>query len=233
MWTLANDPRVPDVVRNEFSQWGLPKDEYTDNGHWPYMLYIREARRMVSDYVMTEADCTWKRKPEDSVGLASYTMDSHNTQRYVNAGGLAKNEGDIQVGVPHPYGVSYRSLTPDRDEVTNLIVPVALSSSHIAYGSMRMEPVFMILGQSAGTAAVQALNGDGVVQHVDYERLATRLREDGQRLRWGGFGVPRPVRGDTDRGFQLRPRREPHRYGQLRARRMGRSLGPGSVLRQR
>lgn len=184
MWTLANDPRVPDVVRNEFAQWGLPKDEYTDNGHWPYMLYIREARRMVSDYVMTEADCTWQRKPEDSVGLASYTMDSHHVRRYIDENGHVRNEGDFQVGPAGPFPISYRSIVPMRGECSNLLVPVCISASHVAYGSVRMEPVFMVLGQSAATAAAIAIDSSGSVQDVDYSRLRERLIADKQILEW-------------------------------------------------
>ncbi|MCO6456770.1 MAG: FAD-dependent oxidoreductase [Pirellulaceae bacterium] len=182
MWTLANHPRVPDRIRAEMSQWGLAADEFRDNGHWPHQLYVREARRMVGDYVMTEQDCRRLRVADDSVGLGSYNMDSHNVQRYVTPEGHVQNEGDVQVSPGGPYVIGYRCLVPRRGEAENLLVPVCLSSSHIAYGSIRMEPVFMILGQSAATAAVQALDDGTSVQDVDYARLRRRLLEDKQVL---------------------------------------------------
>jgi hypothetical protein len=180
---LQNDPRLPAEVREAAGRWGLCRDEFTDSGHWPRQLYVREARRMVNDHVMTEHHCRGEERVEDSVGLAAYGMDSHNTQRYV-AGGAARNEGDVQVGVPGPYPVAYRALVPRRGEATNLLVPVALAASHIAYGSIRMEPVFMILGQSAATAASLALEDSGRVQDLDYARLRRRLLADGQILEW-------------------------------------------------
>jgi hypothetical protein len=182
MWTLANHPRVPEAVRAEMSKWGLAKDEFTDNGNWPTEIYVREARRMVSDYVMTQQDCRRERVAEDSVGMGSYNMDSHNTQRYVDASGNVQNEGDVQVSTRGPYAISYRSIVPRRGEASNLLAPVCLSSSHIAYGSIRMEPVFMILGQSAATAACQAMDAECAVQDVDYKQLAERLKADGQVL---------------------------------------------------
>ena len=185
MWTLANHPRVPEAVRTEMAVWGLAKDEFTDNGNWPTELYVREARRMVSDYVMTEHDTRLTRQPEDAVGMGSYNMDSHNCQRYVDAAGHAANEGDVQVAPGGPYAISYRALVPPRGEAQNLLVPVCLSSSHIAYGSIRMEPVFMILGQSAATAACQAIQGGFAVQDVPYGPLQDRLRADGQVLTHG------------------------------------------------
>lgn len=183
MWTLTHHPRVPQVIRDEMAAWGLAKDEFQDNGHWPHAIYVREARRMVSDYVVTEHDCRRNRVASDSVGLGSYNMDSHNVQRYVTADGTVQNEGDIQVSPGGPYAVSYRSIIPRRGECENLLVPVCVSASHIAYGSIRMEPVFMILGQSAATAAVLALEAGGqAVQDVDYQRLRARLLSDGQVL---------------------------------------------------
>lgn len=184
MWTLANDPRMPAKVRDAINRWGLAKDEFTDNDNWPHQLYVREARRMVSDYVMTEHDCQGKQVAEDSVGLAAYTMDSHNVQRYVDAEGHARNEGDVEVGGFPPYPISYRSITPKAAECTNLLVPVCLSASHIAYGSIRMEPVFMVLGQSAATAATQAIEQGRDVQAIDYQQLRERLIRDKQRLDW-------------------------------------------------
>jgi hypothetical protein len=140
---------------------------------------------MVSDYVMTEQDTMLKRQPEDSVGMGSYNLDSHNCQRYVDAKGHAANEGDVQVAPGGPYAISYRSIVPQRGEAENLLVPVCMSASHIAYGSIRMEPVFMILGQSAATAACQAIDAHGAVQDVAYGPLALRLRADGQVLTFG------------------------------------------------
>ncbi|MDI9384393.1 MAG: FAD-dependent oxidoreductase [Verrucomicrobiota bacterium] len=182
MWTLANHPRVPQEIRDKMAVWGLAADEFTDNGNWPHQLYIREARRMVSDYVVTELDCRRIRIVEDSVGLGSYNMDSHNVQRYVTPAGLAQNEGDIQESPGGAYLISYRSIVPRKGETENLLVPVCVSASHIAYGSIRMEPVFMILGQSAATAAILALDSEIGVQDVDYALLRNRLLEDGQVL---------------------------------------------------
>ena len=182
MYFLANDPRVPAKVREEMSAWGLAADEFTDNGHWPHQIYVREARRMVGDYVMTENDILNKRETPRSVGMGSYTMDSHNVQRYVKPDGYVQNEGDIGAPVPEPYEISYGALVPKQEECANLLVPVCASSSHIAFGSIRMEPVFMILGQSAATAAVQAIDNEVAVQEVEYEALKQRLLQDGQRL---------------------------------------------------
>jgi flavin-dependent dehydrogenase len=187
---LQNDERLPAGVREKAGRWGLCRDEFETTGHWPHQLYVREARRMVGEVVMSEHHCRGERRVEDSVGLAAYGMDSHNVQRYVLEG-AARNEGDVQVGVPGPYPVSYRAIVPRRAEATNLLVPVALSASHIAYGSIRMEPVFMILAQSAATAASLALDGNGVVQDVPYARLRDRLLADGQILEWNEAPAPR------------------------------------------
>jgi FAD-dependent oxidoreductase family protein len=186
MWTLANHPRVPEKVRAHFTTWGMAKDEFTDTDNWPHQLYVREARRMVSDYVMIEQNCRGQRTAEDAVGLAAYTMDSHNVERYVTKDGHVLNEGDVQVGGFPPYPISYRSIVPRATECTNLFVPVCLSASHIAYGSIRMEPVFMVLGQSAATAAALAIDGNLAVQQVDYEQLRARLLRDRQVLAWTG-----------------------------------------------
>jgi hypothetical protein len=183
LYFLVNDPRVPAQARAATAKWGLAKDEFVKSGGWPHQLYVREARRMVSDYVMTEHNCRWTKVAEDSVGLGAYNMDSHNVQRYVKDG-HARNEGDIQVGVAAPYAVSYRSIVPKASECTNLFVPVCLSASHIAYGSIRMEPVFMVLGQSAATAASMAIDEKVSVQEVDYDELKERLLADGQVLEW-------------------------------------------------
>lgn len=182
MYFLANDPRVSEDVRGPMSRWGLAKDEFEDNGHWPYQLYIREARRMVGRYVMTEDDCLVRRETPESVGMGSYTMDSHNVQRYVTEEGFVQNEGDVGVRPPKPYNIAFGALLPRQEECTNLIVPVCVSSSHIAYGSIRMEPVFMILGQSAATAGALAIDASCPVQRVDYGKLREELLADGQIL---------------------------------------------------
>lgn len=189
MWTLANHPRVPATIRKEVSRWGLARNEFTDNDNWPHQIYVREARRMVSDYVMTELDCRGKRTAEDPVGLAAYTMDSHHVQRFVNAAGQVQNEGDVQVHGGPPYPISYRSIVPKADQCTNLLLPVCVSSSHIAFGSIRMEPVFMVLGQSAATAAVQAIEQQCNVQGVAYPKLRGRLIADRQVLGWPPKGL--------------------------------------------
>ncbi len=181
MWTLANHPRVPEVVRNEFNRLALAKDEFVDNDNWPRQLYVREARRMVSEYVMSEKNCKRLEVVTDSVGMGAYNMDSHNTQRYVTAEGFARNEGDIQIGT-RPYPISYRSIRPKAEECTNLLVPVCLAASHISYGSIRMEPVFMVMGQSAATAAVHAIYEESSVQSIDQEKLKKQLLKDGQVL---------------------------------------------------
>ena len=184
MHFLANSDRIPEPHRTAIRQWGLPRDEYEDTSGWTHQLYIREGRRMVSDYVMTQHNCQGREVPEDSVGLASYNMDSHHCQMTV-VDGAVRNEGNVEIGV-EPYRIAYRALTPRRKECTNLLVPVALSSSHIAFGSIRMEPVFMLLGQSAATAAAQAIDDQFVVQDIDYAKLRERLLKDGQILEYTG-----------------------------------------------
>ncbi|MEA3207788.1 MAG: hypothetical protein QOE70_845 [Chthoniobacter sp.] len=185
MWFCNHDPAVPEVIRTKTAAFGLAAGEFPETGGWPHELYVREGRRMISDYVMTEAECTGRKTVEDSVGLASYTMDSHNCQRVV-IDGAVRNEGDVQTGVPRPYPVSYRSIVPKESQCSNLFVTVCLSASHIAYGSIRMEPVFMILGQSAGTAAAFAIEAKTSVQKVDYAKLRERLTADQQVLAWDG-----------------------------------------------
>ena len=161
------------------NSWGLAKDEFLDNGSFPTQMYVREARRMISDYVMTEADCRWQRKCVDPVGMGGYNMDSHNWQRLVQ-NGVVRNEGDVQVGGFGPYPIAYRSIVPKKRECDNLLVPVCMSASHIAYGSIRMEPVFMVLGQSAATAACQSIDAGADVQEIDVAALQRRLRQDRQ-----------------------------------------------------
>ena len=177
LYFLGHDERVPEYLRNEMLQWGYPRDEYSDNDHWSPQLYIRESRRMISSYVMTESNCIGKLKVADGIGLAAYTMDSHNCERLV-VNGMVKNEGDVQVGGFPPYPVSYLSIVPKQNECNNLFVPVCLSASHIAYGSIRMEPVFMVLSQSAATAAVMAIDGQVTVQKIDIKKLQKELKEN-------------------------------------------------------
>ncbi|MCX7824256.1 MAG: FAD-dependent oxidoreductase [Verrucomicrobiae bacterium] len=184
MWFIANDPRVPKDVQDAMRRWGLAKDEFTDNGGWPHQLYIREARRMIGSYVMTENELLKKRPTPQPVGMGSYTIDSHNVQRYITPEGHVQNEGDIGVSTKGPYEIAYGALVPKRGQADNLLVPVCVSSSHIAFGSIRMEPVFMILGQSAATAACLALDDGVPVQQVDYAKLRERLLKDGQVLEW-------------------------------------------------
>jgi len=181
LYFIANDPRVPKDVQDQMRKWGLPKDEFKDNGGWPHQIYVREARRMVGKFVMTENELTKKRPTPESVGMGSYTIDSHNVQRYITPDGYVQNEGDI--GVPiRPYEIAYGSLVPKKGQADNLLVPVCVSSSHIAFGSIRMEPVFMILGQSAATAAVLAVDSGQAVQDVPYAKLREHLLKDGQVL---------------------------------------------------
>jgi hypothetical protein len=182
MWTLAYHPRIPRAVRDVVSQWGMCRDEFTENNGWTPQLYIREARRMINDYVMNQKHCEGTEVAEDPVGLAAYGMDSHMVQRYVDSNGFVQNEGNVEAPVSGPYPVSYRSIIPRRDECSNLLVPVCLSASHIAYGSIRMEPVFMILGQSAATAACMAVDEKKIIQDINYQSLKTRLLEDRQIL---------------------------------------------------
>lgn len=180
---LADDARVPSALRAEMRSWGLCKDEFKDTGGWPNQLYVREARRMVSDYVMTENNCRYSLAVPDSIGLAAYTMDSHNCRRLVRDG-HAENEGDVQVGGFPPYPISYRAITPKAGQCENLLVPVCLSASHIAYGSIRMEPVFMVLGQSAALAAALAIQEHVPVQKIRYAALHRELLAAGQILAW-------------------------------------------------
>ena len=181
LWFMGNDERVPKQLRDQMLALGLPKDEYVEYGHWTPQLYIREARRMVGEYVATQANCDNIAKVDDGVGMAAYTMDSHNCQRVVivkDGKAMVKNEGNVEISGGLPYDVSYRCLTPKREECDNLLVPVCLSASHIAYGSIRMEPVFMLLGQSAAKAACLAIDGGVKVQEVDVKEIQRMYEED-------------------------------------------------------
>ncbi len=182
LYFICTDPRVPPDVRAKMNTWGLPKDEFKDNGNWSHQIYVREARRLVGTFVMTENELTKVKPTPDSVGMGSYMIDSHNTQRYVTPEGYVQNEGDIGVSPRGPYEIAYGALVPKKTQATNLLVPVACGATHIAYGSIRMEPVFMILGQSAATAAALAIDGSLAVQDVAYAQLKARLLADGQVL---------------------------------------------------
>jgi hypothetical protein len=184
LYFIANDPRVPADVQKQMQRWGLAKDEFVDNGNWPHQIYVREARRMIGSYVMTENELLKKRPTPDSVGMGSYTIDSHNVQRYITPDGYVQNEGDIGVGTKGPYEIAYGSLIPKKGQCDNLLVTVCVSSSHIAFGSIRMEPVFMILGQSAATAAMMAIDANQTVQEVPYAKLREQLLKDGQILEY-------------------------------------------------
>ncbi len=182
LWFVANDLRVPDDIRTKMATWGLAKDEFTDNGNWPHQIYVREARRMISEYVTTENDVLLKREVPMPVGMGSYAMDSHNVQRYITPEGYVQNEGDIGVHPPAPYSISYGSIIPKKEDCINLLVPVCVSSSHIAFGSIRMEPVFMILGQSAAVAACLSIDKKCAVQEVLYSDLKFELEKRKQIL---------------------------------------------------
>ncbi len=184
LYFMATDTRLPEWVRETMNSWGYSKDEFSDNGYWPYNIYVREARRMVGEYVMTENDVLGKREVPRPVGMGSYTMDSHNVQRYVTPEGFVQNEGDLGISPDRPYKIDMGSILPSKEECKNLLVPVCVSSSHIAFGSIRMEPVFMILGQSAGTIASMAVDKREAVQDISYEELKIKLESDGQILNY-------------------------------------------------
>jgi hypothetical protein len=197
LYFVANDPRVPKDVQEKMQKWGLPKDEFTDNGNWPHQIYVREARRLIGQFVMTENELTKKKPTPDSVGMGSYTIDSHNVQRYITPEGYVQNEGDIGVGIT-PYSIAYGSLVPKKEQCENLLVPVCVSSSHIAFGSIRMEPVFMILGQSAATAASMAIDAKQAVQDVPYAKLREQLLKDGQVLEYASSGPAKATKDFVD-----------------------------------
>lgn len=185
MWTLQNHPRVPAEIRHKFGVWGLPKDEFTEFGYWTPQLYIREGRRMRGELVMVQQHCEGLDRASEPVGMGSYTIDSHYVQRYVDSRGVVRHEGNVDKRI-QPYGIGYRALVPKEAQCENLLVPVCLSASHVAYGSIRMEPVFMILGQSAATAACLAIEDKVPVQQLSYPRLRARLLSDRQVLELPG-----------------------------------------------
>jgi hypothetical protein len=183
MWFLAHDPRVPGALQKEVNEWGLAKDEFTDNGNFPNQLYIREARRMVGEYVMSQRDIQNDLKKFDPIGMGSYNSDSHNVQRIVTANGFVRNEGDMQVPV-QPYQIPYRVLLPKKADAVNLAVPVCFSATHVAYSTLRMEPQYMIIGQAAGVAAAMAIKGNRALQDVDTAALTLKLVEQGAILEY-------------------------------------------------
>jgi hypothetical protein len=182
MYFLQNAPRVPADVHEKMQAWGLAKDEFNDNGGWPRQIYVREARRMIGEFVMKENDALGKTDVPNPVGMGSYALDSHNVQRFVRNDGFVQNEGGYRLHPDKPYSIAYGSILPKESECSNLLVPVCVSSSHIAYGSIRMEPVFMILGQSAATAAVLAIENKIFPQKLPYQKLQEVLLKDKQRL---------------------------------------------------
>lgn len=185
-WFLANDPRVPKELQAQVREWGLPKDEFVDTGHWPHQLYVREARRMIGSFVSTQKDLQTDLVKPDAIAMGSYGADSHNVQRFVNDRGFVENEGDFQVSASvMPYHIAYRVLTPKRDEATNLLVPVCFSATHAAYSSMRMEPQYMMLGHAAGIAANLAIRDQAAVQDVNIGDLQRQLKAEGAIFQYG------------------------------------------------
>jgi hypothetical protein len=174
---------VPPSLQKEVNEWGLAKDEFLDTDHWPNQLYIREARRMVGEYVMSQKDIQTDLSKPDPIGMGSYNSDSHNLQRVVNKDGFVRNEGDMQVAV-QPYQIPYRVLLPKKSEVQNLLVPVCFSATHVAYSTLRMEPQYMILGQAAGVAAAMAIRRSLAVQDIDTAALTRTLVEHGAILEY-------------------------------------------------
>jgi hypothetical protein len=180
---LQNDPQVPKGLHDEMAPWGLCKDEFTDTKHWPHQLYVREARRMVGEYVMSQRDIQTDLTKADVIGMGSYNSDSHNIQRVVNDQGFVENEGDMQVPVT-PYQIPYSVMLPKKAAATNLLVPVAFSASHVAYSTLRMEPQYMIIGQAAGVAAKMAIDGKAAVQDIDRAALTNTLRGQRAVMEW-------------------------------------------------
>lgn len=182
IWTLQNHWRVPPKVKDFYLPWGLPKDEFIDNKHWPHQLYIREARRMIGALVITENIALGNLPISDGVGLASYSMDSHAIKYFVAADGYIMMDGCLYIKLPRPFAISYQALLPKREQCENLLVPVCLSATHVAFGALRTEPIFMVLGQSAATAACLAIDNNIALQDVSYDKLYERLVADGQKV---------------------------------------------------
>lgn len=210
MWTLKYHPRSPEAMKKMMAPWGMAKDEFVETGNWPHQIYVREARRMIGAHVMTELECRGVKPVPGPVGMGSYNMDSHNCTRIVDIDGFVQNEGDIQVSPGGPYSISYLSLCPKKEQCENLLVPACLSCSHLAYGSVRMEPVFFILGQSAGTAACLAMDNQQIgktqaVQDVPYSQLRERLLRDGQVLE----KARRPINANRPNANRTSPSLDP------------------------
>ena len=184
LYFMRTDKRLPSRVRDEMNKWGYSADEFSDNDNWPYNIYVRETRRMKGSYVMTENDIMSNRQVPDPVAMGSYTMDSHNIQRYVTDEGYVQNEGDLGVEPPKPYQISLGAILPRAGECNNLLIPVCVSATHIAFGSIRMEPVFMSLGQVAGTLASLSVEHDVPVSRIPYTKLKERLIADGQVIEY-------------------------------------------------
>jgi hypothetical protein len=178
LYFLGHDAKVPQHIRNEMLLWGLCQDEFQDSGGWPHQLYVREARRMIGRYVMTKANCALSVTVDDGIAQGSYAIDSHGVQRYINNNGWARNEGGFlkyPAGQMLPYDIPYRAITPKENECRNLIGPGCISASHVAYSSVRMEPVFMMTGEAAGRAAAMAAEAGIAVQEIDVSLLQTYL----------------------------------------------------------
>jgi len=216
---LATDPRVPKPLQEQMNQWGLARDEFADTGHWPHQLYVREARRMTGDFVMTQKDLQTDLRKPDVIGMGSYNSDSHNVQRFVNDRGFVENEGDVQVPVK-PYQIPYRVMTPKRTEAENLLVPVCFSASHVAYSSVRMEPQYMILGHAAGIAAALAAASGAAVQDVDIAELQRRLLAEGAVIEYGRQHQEEALEKIRKR-YAPPPRRGPVPWGLPQNRRAG------------
>jgi hypothetical protein len=182
MWTLANHPRVPEEIRRQVSRHGWCRDEFPATGGFPPQLYVREGRRMLADAVVTQGVCLGTEPCDDPVALGSFGLDSHAVRYFVNEQGHVHREGVFWLVPRKPYGISWRAIRPKREECVNLLVPSCVSASHAAYGSLRMEPVYMALGQAAGTAAVEAIRAGAAVQDVPYGQLRVRLLFDGAKL---------------------------------------------------
>ena len=205
LWTLQHNERVPQKIRDEYNKWGLAKDEFVDNDNWPKQMYVREARRMRSDFVVSERHLRYLDDTPRSIGMGSYNMDSHNIQRYVaideQGRPTVRNEGDVQVNPGAPYPIDYGAIIPPKKECDNLLVPLCVSCTHIAFGSIRMEPVFMALGQSAGTAACLSLDEAIAPQDLDYAKLRARLLDDGQVLEYEH--APKTIRSGSLKGVVI------------------------------
>jgi hypothetical protein len=202
-WFLIHDPAVPASIRLAASQWGLAADEFLDTDHWPWQLYVREARRMIGSYLLTQWDCDGVVRAPDPVALGSYPIDSHKVTLFIDANGQLNTEGFMFYGVD-PWAISYRSLIPRAEECVNLLVPICISATHAAYNSMRMEPVYMMLGQSAGTAASLAIDQGTTVQNLPYSVLAAQLLADGQILSWNHTALDAELDDQPDDPSDLR-----------------------------